>query len=104
MPAPTTRTSTSAAEGSIGCAASGEELYRPVSLTARQGTPKGGAPHGGRGSAEVVGAPRALCDGAPGPGPEAALLRLGLLRDGGRAAVAAGLADGVPARGDPGTA
>ena len=40
-------------------------------------------------------------DGVPGPGSQGALLRPGLLRDGSRAAVAAGLADGVPARGDP---
>ena len=76
-------------------------LYRPVSLTTRQGTPRGrGAPHGGRGS-EVVGTPGAVRDGAPRPGAQAALLRPGLLRDGSRAAVATGLADGVPARGDP---
>ena len=44
-------------------------LYRPVSLTTRQGTPSGrGAPHGGHGS-EVVGTPGALRDGAPGPRP-----------------------------------
>ena len=43
-------------------------------------------------------------DGGPGPGAQGALLRPRLLRDGGRAAVAAGLADGVPARGDPAAA
>ena len=36
-----------------------------------------------------------------GPGPQGALLRPRLLRARGRAAVAPGLADGVPARGDP---
>ena len=36
--------------------------------------------------------------------PQGALLRPGLLRDGGRALVAAGVADGVPARGDPAAA
>ena len=46
----------------------------------------------------------ALRDGAPRPGPQGALLRPGLLRAGGRAALAAGLADGVPARGDPAAA
>ncbi len=40
----------------------------------------------------------------PDRAPQGALLRPGLLRDGGRAAVAAGLADGVPARGDPAAA
>ncbi len=40
----------------------------------------------------------------PGPRAQGALLRRGLLRDGVRAAVAAGLADGVPARGDPAAA
>ena len=39
-----------------------------------------------------------------GPDAQGALLRPGLLRDGVRAALAAGLADGVPARGDPGAA
>ena len=38
----------------------------------------------------------------PRPGSEGALLRPGVLPAGGRAALAAGLADGVPARGDPG--
>ena len=46
----------------------------------------------------------ALRDGVPRPGPQAALPRPGLLRDGSRAAVAAGLADGLPARGDPAAA
>ena len=52
----------------------------------------------------MVGAPRAPRDGGPRPGAQGALLRPGLLPDGSRVAVAAGLADGVPARGDPGAA
>ncbi len=64
-------------------------------------TPRGkGAARGDRGS-EAVGTPGALRDGVPGPGSQGALLRPRLLPDGGRAAVASGLADGVPARGDP---
>src|SRR4029450_13537730 len=55
-------------------------LYRPVSIFSDRG---------------------ALRNGAPGPGPQAALLRPRLLPTGGRAALAPGLADGVPAGGDP---
>src|SRR5258707_3774086 len=105
MPAPTTSTSTSGAtagaDGSMGCCGPPEVLYRPVSLTTRQGTPMGrGAPHGGhRSDADAAaGAPR---DGAPGPRAQGAVPRPGVLRVGERAAVAPGLADGVPPRGDP---
>ena len=59
-----------------------------------------GGPRGDRGS-EMVGTAGALRDGVPGPGPQGALLRPGLLPAGGRSALAPGLADGVPARGDP---
>src|SRR5688572_7784630 len=44
---------------------------------------------------------RAVRDATARPGPEGALLRPGLLRPRGRAALAPGLADGVPPGGDP---
>src|SRR5262245_41896079 len=94
MPAPTTSTLT----GSVGV--TGGELYRRVSLSARN-APSGRGPRGDHGS-EAVCAPGSSRDGDAGPGTQGALLRSGLLPDGGRAAVASGLADGVPARGDPG--
>ena len=65
--------------GSPGCGRGG--LYRPVSLRSptTHSRARRGAPRGDRGS-EVVGAPGALRDGVPGPGPQGALLRPGLLR------------------------
>ena len=49
----------------------------------------------------VVGPARALRHRGARPGAQGALLRPRVLRHGGRAALAAGVADGVPARGDP---
>src|SRR5262245_31369758 len=80
MPAPTTSTSTSTRSSSRGEGGVSSILYRPVSIFSDRG---------------------ALRNGAPGPGPEGALLRPRLLPTGGRAALAPGLADGVPAGGDP---
>src|SRR4051794_29400714 len=97
MPAPTTSTSTPITSRGARASDSGSEefmalelLYRPVSILRRG--------HGGR---EVVGAPRAVRDRAPRPRSQGALLRPRLLRDGSGAVLAAGLADGVPTRGDP---
>lgn len=52
--------------------------------------------------AERVGTAGAPRDGRHRPGSQGALLRPRVLRHGVRAAVAPGLADGLPARGDPG--
>ena len=109
MPAPTTSTSTSVTwlgDGVIrrrgsrsGVAGAG--LYRPVSISSRQGTPGVRGASRGDGGAEAAGTSRAPRDGAPRPGAQGALPRPRLLPARGRAAVVPGVADGLPAGGDP---
>src|SRR3954469_1589909 len=82
MPAPTTSTSTGAVGGIVAFTrwlGERHSLYRERGIRSL----------------------RALPDRVPGPGTQAALPRPGLLPARGRAALVAGLADGLPARGDP---
>ena len=76
-------------------------LYRPVSIRSvvRQHLRSGKGALRGDADRKRSALP-VLRDGVPGPGPQGALLRPGLLRDGSRAALAR-LADGLQARGDP---
>src|SRR5665213_2983858 len=106
MPAPTTSTSVASltflSKGDRALDALPRMLYRPVGYYSvlDSALREGEGRYGDRGP-EVVGPPGALCDGAPGPGSQRALLRSRLLQNGSRPVVASGLADGVPARGDP---
>src|SRR5262245_38862823 len=101
IPAPTTSTSTSGEDASIGSRPPGDFCTDRLVWRTRPRYPEGeGTRHGDR-RAEVDAAPGPSRHGVPGPGAEGALLRRRLLRVGERAPVAARLADGVPARGDP---
>ena len=119
MPAPTTSTSSRRlgrlVDGRLGmlpwsafeargvrCRASRTSLYRPVSIRVARRTVRGGKWRRAWRSWTSSGRHcRAVRDRVPRPGAQAALLRPGVLRARDRAAVAPGLADGVPARGDP---
>src|SRR5215831_7357880 len=105
MPAPTTSTSTSAANSltfgspTVRAPAAGGAWAEivPIGLQSDASRHDRKEPLRGNRGSRADGARRALRDRQPRPHPEAALLRRRLLRDGGRAPVAARLADGVPA-------
>ena len=80
---------------------SAERMHSTRRRSARLRVPTGWSRPARRG-ARVVGAAGPACDRGAGSGAQGALLRPGLLPARVRAAVAPGLADGVPARGDPG--